>query len=182
MFSLSLILLFTGTIIIFYEIVRDPCSSWSMYLSLTHHFQIVLAAPRPISWEICSGDHAHGELKSVEIVNNPVVPGQNTTVYGVGTLDKAVTSGTWYLEGRYLGIKLLTRSGDLCSNSVVDLPFGSGHIYINGLQCPTNPGRVKVEQKALFNYQPPIGTYSIKCKMMDQDNEEILCLDIDVPM
>lgn len=121
-------------------------------------------------------------MSKVMIINNPVVPGQNTTVIGLGTLDKTVTSGKWSMTGSYMGLPVLHKSGDLCSDSVVDLPFRTGSIYINGLTCPTAAGTVQVEQKAIFFKSPPPGKYSIRCKMVDQDDEPILCLDITIPM
>ena len=141
-----------------------------------------MATPGPITWQICSGSSAHGVMDSVDIINNPVVPGQNTTVIGYGKLDKAVTAGTWRLEGHYGGLKVLSKKGNLCEDSIVNLPLGSSKMFINGLTCPTPEGKVSVVEKAMFNYQPPSGTYHIKCRMYDQDSEEILCLNIDVPM
>ena len=142
----------------------------------------VMAAPGPITWKICSGEKAHGVLDSVEIINNPVVPGQNTTVFGYGMLDKDLTSGTWTLSGYFKGLKVLSKKGNLCQDSTINLPLNSGKIYINGLTCPTSAGKVSVVEKAIFNYKPPTGVYSIKCQMFDQDKEEVLCLNIDVPM
>ena len=141
-----------------------------------------MAVPRPITYSICSGSSAHGQFDSVVIENNPVVPGTNTTVYGYGILDKQITAGTWKLTGSYGGLRVLSKKGNLCEDSVVNLPLGSGHIYINGLTCPQPSGKVSVVEKAIFNFSPPAGTYSIKCQMYDQDNEEILCLNIAVPM
>ena len=141
-----------------------------------------MAAPGPITWKICSGEKAHGVLDSVEIINNPVVPGQNTTVFGYGMLDKDLTSGTWTLSGYFKGLKVLSKKGNLCQDSTINLPLNSGKSYINGLTCPTPAGKVSVVEKAIFNYKPPTGVYSIKCQMFDQDKEEVLCLNIDVPM
>ena len=135
-----------------------------------------------ITWKVCDDSYYHGQMSKVMIINNPVIPGQNTTVIGSGTLDKAVTSGKWSMTGSYMGLPVLHKSGDLCSDSVVDLPFRTGSIYINGLTCPTPAGTVQVEQKAIFYQSPPPGKYSIRCKMVDQDDEPILCLDITIPM
>ena len=142
-----------------------------------------MATPGPITWSICSGEEAHGLFDSVEIINNPVIPGQNTTVYGYGKLDKEVTEGaTWKLTASYQGIKVMSESGNLCEDSTVTLPLRSGYMYINGLTCPQAAGKVSVVEKAIFNYKPPTGTYDVKCMMYDQDGEEILCLDINIPM
>ena len=67
-------------------------------------------------------------------------------------------------------------------DSTINLPLNSGNIYINGLNCPQEPGKVSVVEKAIFNIKPPMGTYSIECQMYDQDGEEILCMRIYVPM
>ena len=142
----------------------------------------MFAEPGLISWKICDDQKYHGEITRVAIINNPVVPGQNTTVIGFGNLDKTITSGKWSLTGYFLGLPVLYKNGDLCTDSVVDLPFRSGSIYINGLTCPTTAGTVQVEQKAIFYQSPPPGKYSIRCKMIDQDDEPVLCLDITIPM
>lgn len=101
---------------------------------------------------------------------------------GYGYLDKEITGGRWSLTGSYLGVPVLYKSGDLCSDSVIDLPFRSGSIYVNGLTCPTPWGVIQVEQKAIFYQSPPPGEYSIRCKMFDQDDEPLMCLDITIPM
>ncbi|KAK8807348.1 hypothetical protein WA158_004107 [Blastocystis sp. Blastoise] len=144
---------------------------------------IAFAAPGPITWKVCSGSNAHGSLDSVEINPNPVVPFVNTTAHGFGLIDKRVTQGsTWKLSGSYRNIPVLKKTGDLCSDSVIDLPFKSGAIYIQGLSCPQEAGKLDVIEKALFNVNPPSGTYKIDVTMLDQDQEEILCLEISVPM
>ena len=145
--------------------------------------QAVLAAPGPITWSMCSKAGAHGSFDSVEIENNPVVPGQNTTVYGYGSIDKTVTEGAyWKMTASFKGLKVFSKKGNLCEDSTVKLPLGSGAIYINGLTCPQEAGKVSVVEKAIFNFTPPTGVYSIKCEMFDQDSEQILCLNINVPM
>lgn len=144
--------------------------------------QIVIAEPGIITWQVCDDYEYHGHISKVGIINNPVVPGQNTTVIGYGYLDKEVTNGTWSLTGSYMGVPMVHASGNLCSDSVIDLPLKSGSIYINGLTCPTPWGVIQVEQKAIFFQIPPAGTYSIRCKMHDQDDEPLMCLDITIPM
>ena len=144
--------------------------------------QIVIAEPGLITWQVCDDSYYHGRITKVGIINNPVVPGLNTTVVAYGFLDKDVTSGRWSLTGSYMGVPVIHKSGDLCSDSVIDLPFRSGSIYVNGLTCPTSFGYIQVEQKAIFFQSPPSGEYSIRCKMFDQDDEPILCLDITIPM
>ena len=144
---------------------------------------VVLASPGPITWELCSGPLAHGYFDSVEIINNPVVPKENTTVYGYGKVDKTITEGAvWKLTASYMGVQMVEEKGSLCEDSTINLPLNSGNIYINGLNCPQEPGKVSVVEKAIFNIKPPMGTYSIECQMYDQDGEEILCMRIYVPM
>ena len=146
-------------------------------------FAVVLATPGPITWTVCSGENAHGKIDSVDIDPNPVVPFTNTTAYGKGSLDKRITEGaTWKMTGSYKGIPVLKKSGNLCEDSVVNLPLKSGNIFIEGLKCPQEPGTLKVVEKALFKVNPPSGVYKIDVTFTDQDNEEILCLAIDVPM
>ena len=140
-----------------------------------------MADPGLITWKVCDDSYYHGHIEKVAIVNNPVVP-QNTTVIALGSLDKNITSGSWGFTASFAGIPVLHKEGDLCSDSVVELPLRSGAMYISGLNCPVNVGTVQVEQKAIFYQSPPPGKYSIRCKMVDQDNEPILCLDITIPM
>ena len=86
------------------------------------------------------------------------------------------------MSAYYNGVYMMYRTGDLCTNTTLDLPLNSGRIYLKGLNCPTPWGVVEVEQKAIFYEPPPPGIYSIRCKMHDQDDEPILCLDITIPM
>ena len=119
----------------------------------------------------------------MEIINNPVVPKENTTVYGYGKVDKTITEGAvWKLTASYMGVQMVEEKGSLCEDSTINLPLNSGNTYINGLNCPQEPGKVSVVEKAIFNIKPPMGTYSIECQMYDQDGEEILCMRIYVPM
>ena len=111
------------------------------------------------------------------------MPKENTTVYGYGKIDKQITDGAyWILTASYMGVKMVYEKGSLCQDSTINLPLKSGHIYINGLTCPQEPGKVSVVEKAIFNMKPPAGIYNILVEMYDQDSEEILCLNIDVPM
>lgn len=142
----------------------------------------MFAEPGYITWGSCSSPGAHGNLTSATFINNPVVPGLNTTVIAWGTLDKTITSGTWTLTGAYSSMPLFHASGDLCTDSVIELPLRSGAIYVTGLNCPQSSGLLQIEQKALFYYAPPSGYYFIHCEMKDQDEEEVLCLDITIPM
>ena len=73
----------------------------------------------------------------VSISPNPVQPKVVTVVNATGTLSKTINKGaTWKLSASYNKLTVLWKNGDLCEDSVINLPFWTGHIYITGLKCP----------------------------------------------
>ena len=68
---------------------------------------------------------------------NPVQPKVVTVVNATGTLSKTINKGaTWKLSASFNKLTVLWKNGDLCEDSVINLPFWTGHIYITGLKCP----------------------------------------------
>ena len=68
--------------------------------------------------------YCHSFPVAVSIVPNPVQVG----IVGQGA--------TWKLSASFNRITVYWKNGSLCEDATLNLPFGTGHIFIHGLTCP----------------------------------------------
>merc|ERR1711953_1373078 len=69
--------------------------------------------------------------------------GSKTTVTGAGSVDEAVSAGTFEID---LKASIISQkfTGDLCAPKTLPLPLGTGSLTWEGMKCPIAPGQVSV--------------------------------------
>jgi len=138
---------------------------------------LCLVVAASAAWKDCSGANSHGKITSVEIIPDPPRPNANLTINAAGTLNKDITSGTYDMNIKWLGITILDHLGDACKNEVVQLPLNYGTVYVNGLSCPQRAGVVRLTERAELK-ATPAGPYTVTIKSSDQDKQETLCVEV----
>eukprot|EP01029_Cantina_marsupialis_P027886 TRINITY_DN774130_c0_g1_i1.p1 TRINITY_DN774130_c0_g1~~TRINITY_DN774130_c0_g1_i1.p1 ORF type:complete len:158 (-),score=26.37 TRINITY_DN774130_c0_g1_i1:289-762(-) len=136
-----------------------------------------------MSYEDCSSKQAIGRIKDFTFEPNPMQAGRNTTCLGEGSVHEAITEGAHFeLLISYNGFVVSKRKGSLCKDSVVNMPFHAGEIYVTGVNCPMKAGDLSLVELARMNYKPIKGMYSLKMIAYNGDDKEIICTKIDIPM
>merc|ERR1711981_1098273 len=74
---------------------------------------------------------------------NTLTLGRKMTVTGSGSVDEAVTDGTFEMNIK-ASILSKTCTGNICQPSTCPLPAGEGSITWNGMKCPLAKGDVTV--------------------------------------
>lgn len=126
-----------------------------------------VVAQTPVPYTDCSGGNAHVKISSITANPFPPVKGQDITISAVGALDEQVTAATYSLVVTYLGIQLLSQTGDLCHLSP-------------SFTCPQNAGAIAVNDTVNIPSIAPSGSYDIHINASDQNNQQLLCVDVAV--
>jgi len=96
----------------------------------------------------------------------PPVKGQDITVDVTGTVSEDVTTGSQYvITVTFDGIQLLQKNGDLCTLSPK-------------VPCPIKAGSLDVSDTLNVPSFAPSGNYGIQVSATDQNNNELLCVSI----
>lgn len=117
---------------------------------------------------ICSED-SHLMNPIINISPDIIRKGEDITINITGDLDKPLLSGLINVIIKLNGSSIVTKKYNLCEKN----------------QCPVNdgkPGHVEftyVESIPGFAFP---GKYNAELTITDQDNEDVLCLDIDIDL
>merc|ERR1719356_1295687 len=90
-----------------------------------------------LSWHDCGDGSTHGKVTGLTPAT--LTLGQKTTVTGTGSVDEAVTAGTFKIQVK---VAIITQefSGDLCAPKTFKLPLGVGTVTWDGMKCPLAAG------------------------------------------
>eukprot|EP01029_Cantina_marsupialis_P028275 TRINITY_DN775947_c0_g1_i1.p1 TRINITY_DN775947_c0_g1~~TRINITY_DN775947_c0_g1_i1.p1 ORF type:complete len:161 (+),score=25.47 TRINITY_DN775947_c0_g1_i1:107-589(+) len=155
------------------------------------HFALILlvivgyawASNPKMSYEICSSKSAPTKLTAVTIDPNPMEYAKNTTVTLTGELMTTIDQGAYFeMKIYYQGFRVSQRKGSICQNSVISMPFGVGHVYVNGLSCPQQPGKLNLVEKASMEIHPVKGKYGIRLEVFNSDGTQLACATLKMPI
>jgi len=120
---------------------------------------------------------AHGKITGLTPDTLPL--GSKTTATGSGTVDKAVSGGTFEMDLK-ASIISQTFKGDLCSAKSFNLPLGTGSIQWDGLKCPVAAGAISVPVDITLSANLPSALQSVDLKVSGADSSgaALLCMDI----
>lgn len=118
------------------------------------------AAAAPAPFTTCA-DHAHFRVTAVDVTPQPLVPGKKVSISASGTLEHRLTGGTYQAEVRYMGFRVLQRSGSV--GELITLPAQAGPATMGAAQ-------LKVPRDA------PEGSYELQFSAVDQHNDTLTCL------
>merc|ERR1712147_521328 len=120
---------------------------------------------------------AHG--KATGLSPNTLTLGQKTTVTGSGSVDEAVTAGTFEMNIK-ASILSKTCTGNICQPSTCPLPAGVGSITWNGMKCPLAKGDVTVGTDVILSgaLPPWAARATIGIKGKASNGDDLLCMTL----
>jgi len=126
-----------------------------------------VSAQTSIPFTDCSGGTSHAKVSTITANPYPPVKGQDITIAVTGALDEEITASQYTINVTYLGINLLTKTGDLCQLSP-------------SFQCPHAAGPISVSDTLNIPSIAPSGTYDINIGANDQNGQVLLCVQVSV--
>lgn len=103
------------------------------------------------------------KVSGVEISPYPVVRGQAATFSISATTGEAITGGKMVIEVSYFGWHIHSENHDLCEET----------------SCPVSEGDFVISHSQVLPGFTPPGSYSLKMKMYDGNNQELTCIGFD---
>merc|ERR1711937_378754 len=108
--------------------------------------------------------------------------GQDTAITGTGNLNKTVSGGTYDMELKAGGGIIDSHfTGNNCDQKDFDLPLGLGTLSWDGLSCPLAAASgvsIGFKTKLAASLPPALATSTIDLKAVDQDAEDVLCVNL----
>jgi len=123
-----------------------------------------------LAWKDCGA--AHGKISGLTPDTLPL--GTKTTATGTGTVDEAVSAGTFEIDLK-ASIISQTYKGDVCAPKSFSLPLGTGTIAWDGLKCPVAAGAVSVPMDITLGASLPGALQSVEMTIKSGD---LLCMQI----
>merc|ERR1712130_710460 len=130
-----------------------------------------------LTWEDCGDASTHGH--TVDVQPTEIVIGQDTTITGTGSTDKAISSGSFTLKvTASLGIKE-TYTGKICEAAEFKMPLGIGTLSWAGMACPVavGPATIGVGVKMASALPAALAKADVSMTGVDQDGEPALCVN-----
>ncbi|CAN6203066.1 unnamed protein product [Urochloa humidicola] len=118
------------------------------------------AASAATSVEYCNkGKKYPVKVSGVEIVPDPVQPGQPATFKISASTDKTIEKGKLQIDVKYFFFYVHSETRDICGETT----------------CPATGNFVLSHGQTLPSFTPP-GSYTITMKMLADNNEELSCI------
>ena len=134
--------------------------AFAVLLVLVVLFVSVSAVSVPYKW--CGASTDDATLDSIVSNEFPPVKGDTLTLNVTGNLTKEVTSGTYTISVTVSGFPLPDITGDISAFRAVPWPVGE----LNFTYSQAIPSAA------------PSGSYTVKISAVDQDSNEIFCINI----
>ena len=115
------------------------------------------------------------------ISNEPKLSKQTTNfaIRPAASVCGQVDADTYSPGIKYNGISVISPTGDVCKDEVVELPLGLGEIKTQGLTRPQAAGIITLEQIAKIATTTPSGNFEMTFSAKDDSNAELLCVLVD---
>merc|ERR1712070_1175931 len=141
---------------------------------------IVAADSLSLSFKDCGAKHA----VSKDVQPTTLLLGADTAITGTGSLDKAVSGGTYDMELKAGGGLIDSHfTGNNCEAKDFTLPLGLGTLSWDGISCPLAAAdfvSIGFHTKLAASLPPSLATFDIHLAANDQDGESVLCVDLHV--
>ncbi|KAK5583093.1 hypothetical protein RB653_004683 [Dictyostelium firmibasis] len=118
-------------------------------------------------WSNCGTAADKFQITSVVLDPPTPVKGQPITISASGDLDETVTGGTVSVKVKYGFITLINKSEGICSSQ-------------DPLSCPIAAGPYSKTITETIPADAPSGKYTGNVVIVDQNNAEIACVDVDI--
>jgi len=155
--------------------LREDNSTWSMVKALSSLFDFTNGGTLKLAYQDCGA--AHGKVTGLS--PSTLTLGQKTTVTGSGSVDEAVTDGTFEMNIK-ASILSKTCTGNICQPSTCPLPAGVGSITWNGMKCPLAKGDVTVGTDVILSgaLPPWAARATIGIKGKASNGDDLLCMTL----
>merc|ERR1712232_1455165 len=122
-----------------------------------------------LTWEDCGDASTHGH--TVDVQPTEIVIGQDTTITGTGSTDKAISSGSFTIK--------VTYTGKICEAAEFKMPLGIGTLSWAGMACPVavGPATIGVGVKMASALPAALAKADVSMTGVDQDGEPALCVN-----
>jgi hypothetical protein len=132
-----------------------------------------------LTWSDCGDSSTHAKVTG--LTPDTLTLGQLTTVSGTGTLDEAVTGGTFEIDvkagGGIVHQKFL---GDTCQDKTFKLPLGVGSVKWYAMACPLAKGStgVKMDITLSGSIPPSLARAAIQATAKTSAGDKLLCMTV----
>merc|ERR1712185_532819 len=138
----------------------------------------VAADSLSLSFKDCGAEHA----VTKDVQPTALALGQDTAITGTGSLDKAVSGGTYDMELKAGGGLIDSHfTGNNCEAKSFDLPLGLGKLSWDGISCPlaaADSVSIGFHTQLSSSLPPAVATSDIHLAANDQDGESVLCVGL----
>merc|ERR1712147_465287 len=155
--------------------LKEDNSTWSMVKALSSLFGFPNGGTLKLAYQDCGA--AHGKVTGLS--PSTLTLGQKTTVTGSGSVDDAVTDGTFEMNIK-ASILSKTCTGNICQPSTCPLPAGVGSITWKGMKCPLAKGDVTVGTDVMLSgaLPPWAARATIGIKGKASSGDDLLCMTL----
>merc|ERR1711959_769323 len=131
-----------------------------------------------LSFKDCGAKHA----VTKDVQPTTLQLGADTAITGTGSLDKAVSGGTYDMELKAGGGLIDSHfTGNNCEAKDFQLPLGLGTLSWDGISCPlaaADSVAIGFHTKLAASLPAALATSDIHLAANDQDGESVLCVDL----
>merc|ERR1719379_2150223 len=133
-----------------------------------------------LSFKDCGAKHA----VTKDVQPTTLALGADTAITGTGSLDKAVSGGTYDMELKAGGGLIDSHfTGNNCEAKDFTLPLGLGTLSWDGISCPlaaADSVKIGFHTTLAASLPPSLATSDIHLAAQDQDSESVLCVDLEL--
>jgi len=138
-----------------------------------------------LTYKDCGSSSTHAKITGLK-PDSIEVPGK-ASVVGSGDLDSDQTSAHFTLKVKKAGIPFVSGKGNICEDTTIKLPLGTGSFTVKGLDCPIKAGNVDVEVDLdILSNLFEDGENSLLSIHIDADaddtGDQVICLDVDASL
>jgi len=149
-----------------------------MALKASSILAVAAADSLSLTWSDCGAKHA----VTKDVQPSSLTLGADTAITGTGSLDKAVSGGTYDMELKAGGGLIDSHfTGNNCEAKSFDLPLGLGKLSWDGISCPlaaADSVKIGFHTKLASSLPAALATSDIHLAANDQDSESVLCVDL----
>lgn len=136
---------------------------WALLVVVASSSLIPLTKAAASEPSYCDSDTSYPvKVKSVDIDPNPVVSGAPATFKISAIADEALSGGKLSIDVFFYGVRVHTESHDLCTKTT----------------CPIEQGSFVLTHSQSLPGFTPAGAYKLKMKMIDADDKQLTCVNI----
>lgn len=132
-----------------------------------------------LTWSDCGDASTHAKVTG--LTPDTITLGQMTTVSGTGTLDEAVTGGTFAIDVKAGGGIIHQKfDGDTCQDKTFKLPMGVGSVKWHAMACPLAKGSTGVKMDITLSASIPasLARAAIQATAKTSTGDKLLCMTV----